>query len=142
MKRGWSTEEQIIAVLREHEAGAKMAGLARKHEILQATLYNWKGRVWRHGHVRGQAAAAARRREPQSGEAVDGIDVGQRRTQGASFKGSIVRPSVARLFALLSEAVCVNVSGRSRLSCCCSQAMMRCARIVPNKWVRARSSVF
>jgi putative transposase len=31
MKRGRFSEEQIIAILREHEAGAKAAELARKH---------------------------------------------------------------------------------------------------------------
>ena len=42
MKRIRFTEEQIIANLREHEAGAKTADLARKHGISEATLYNWK----------------------------------------------------------------------------------------------------
>lgn len=42
MKRKRFTEEQIIAVLREHEAGAKTADLARKHGISEATLYNRK----------------------------------------------------------------------------------------------------
>ena len=44
MKRIKFTEEQIIAVLREHEAGAKTADLARKHGISEATLYNWKAK--------------------------------------------------------------------------------------------------
>ena len=44
MKRKRFTEEQIIAVLREHEAGAKAGELARKHGISEATLYNWKAK--------------------------------------------------------------------------------------------------
>jgi putative transposase len=44
MKRIRFTEEQIIAVLREHEAGAKKADLSRKHGISDATLYNWKAK--------------------------------------------------------------------------------------------------
>ncbi len=44
MKRKRFTEEQIIAVLREHEAGAKTGDLARKHGISEATLYNWKAK--------------------------------------------------------------------------------------------------
>src|SRR5262245_15802659 len=38
------TEEQIIGVMKEYEAGAKPADLARKHGISEATLYNWKAK--------------------------------------------------------------------------------------------------
>ena len=44
MKRKRFTEEQIIGILREQEAGAKTADLARKHGISEATLYNWKAK--------------------------------------------------------------------------------------------------
>ena len=44
MKARKYTEEQIIAVLREGEAGAKVAELCRKHGISEATYYNWKAK--------------------------------------------------------------------------------------------------
>jgi len=38
------TEEQIIVVLKEGEAGAKVADLCRKYGMSDATYYNWKAK--------------------------------------------------------------------------------------------------
>jgi len=44
MKRTRFTDEQIIGILTEHEAGAKCADLCRKHGMSEGTFYNWKAK--------------------------------------------------------------------------------------------------
>lgn len=44
MKRTRFTEEQIIGVLKEHQAGLGAAELCRKHGISPATFYQWRSR--------------------------------------------------------------------------------------------------
>ncbi len=44
MKRSRFTEEQIIGMLREHEAGMKTAEVCRKHGISEATFYKYKAK--------------------------------------------------------------------------------------------------
>ena len=44
MKRLRFTEEQIIAVLREQEAGVPTAEVCRKHGVSSATFYKWKAK--------------------------------------------------------------------------------------------------
>ncbi len=44
MKRSRFTEEQIIGILREHEAGTATSDVCRKHGISSATFYKWKAK--------------------------------------------------------------------------------------------------
>jgi putative transposase len=44
MKRSRFSEEQIIGVLRDQEAGAATADICRKHGISPATFYQWKSK--------------------------------------------------------------------------------------------------
>jgi putative transposase len=42
MKRSRFTEEQIVAILQEWDAGGKLADLVRRHGVTEQTLYRWK----------------------------------------------------------------------------------------------------
>ena len=44
MKKGRFSEEQIIGVLKQHEAGRKVTDLARESGVSEATIYTWKSK--------------------------------------------------------------------------------------------------
>jgi len=44
MKRKRYTEEQIISILKEHEAGASVPDLSRRHGVVENTIYRWKSK--------------------------------------------------------------------------------------------------
>src|SRR5450631_4803306 len=44
MKKSRYTEEQIIGILKQHEAGVKTADVCREHGISAATFYGWKSK--------------------------------------------------------------------------------------------------
>ena len=62
MKRTRYSEEQIIYILTEHEAGAKCAYLCRKHGMSEGTFYAWKAKLG------GMTVSDARRLKALEGE--------------------------------------------------------------------------
>lgn len=44
MKGKRFTDEQIISILKEHEAGAKIPDLVRKHNVSEQSIYRWRSK--------------------------------------------------------------------------------------------------
>ncbi len=58
MKRNRFTDELIIGILKEHEAGTPASELCRKHGVSDASIYKWKARFG------GMEASEAKRAHP------------------------------------------------------------------------------
>ena len=110
MKQSRFTEERIIAILREQEAGSKTGDVCRKHGISSATFYKWKAKYG------GLDVSEARRlkvldgRERQAEEAAGRGDARQRHVEGSQCK-KMVTP-VARRQAVAHLCSSFEVSQR------------------------------
>lgn len=95
MKRSKFTEEQIIGVLGEQEAGVTTAQVCRRHGISSATLLRLEGEVWRHERVGCEAAEGDGGGERQAEAAACGRPARQRRVEG-SPGAKVVAPAAKR----------------------------------------------
>ena len=85
MKKGRFSEEQIIGILKQHEAGGKAADLAREHGISEATIYTWKSK-YGGGGERGTTIEGAGGREPPAETSGGRSQPGQRSAEGDRAK--------------------------------------------------------
>jgi transposase-like protein len=67
MKKSRFTESQIVAILKEGEAGVAVAQLTRKHGISAATYYHWKSKYGGEVSRSSNGCVSWRRRTPSSG---------------------------------------------------------------------------
>jgi len=63
MKRSRFSEDQIVAVLHEWDAGAKVVDLVRRHRVTEQTLYRWKKK---YGGLQGGEAKRLRMLEEEN----------------------------------------------------------------------------
>ena len=78
MKKSRFTEEKIIEVLKQLEAGRKVSELSREYGVSTASIYAWKSKYARPGSEPAKAAQRTRRREPQA------EDIGRRKLRSIS----------------------------------------------------------
>jgi putative transposase len=95
MKKSRYTEEQIVSVLKESEAGLETGELCRKHGISQQTFYRWKAK---YGGLEVSDAQRLRQLEDENRklkQLVAEQALGHRRFQGGAFK-KMVGPQAER----------------------------------------------
>ena len=85
MKRSRFSEEQIIGILKEHQAGAERGRALPEARRQRADMLRMALEVWRHGGVGCGAAEGARRGERQAEEAPGSVDA--RRLDAAGDAG-------------------------------------------------------
>ena len=86
MKGTRHSEEQIIAILKQGEAGLATADLCRSAWYLGADVLPLEGEVWRDGERRGEAAEATGGGEPEAEARGGRADAGQSSAEGRANK--------------------------------------------------------
>jgi putative transposase len=102
MKKSRYSEEQIIGILKQHEAGVKTADLCREHGISAATFYGWKSKF---GGMDVSEAARLRQMEdenPPAEAAGGGFEPGQGDAEGGDPKKRLELAELRKEVAFVS----------------------------------------
>jgi putative transposase len=128
MRKGRFSEEQMVAIIREGDRDP-VAAVAKRHGISEQTIYTWRKRF---GALQANDVKRLRQLEAENArlkKLVAERDLEIEVMKEVAAKNVWSAPSVQGSWTRHDDS-CVNVSGLSRVGCCCSQAMMRSARIV------------
>lgn len=87
MKRSRFTEDQIIGILKEHEAGVSVADLCRMHGVSDAIVYKWKAKYGGMDVSEAKRLRGSKTRTPSEADAA-GCHARQCGLQGAGGTGS------------------------------------------------------
>src|SRR5437868_14806767 len=123
MKRNRFTEEQIIGILKEHEAGVSVADLCRKHGVSDASIYKWKAKFGGMDVSEGQAAADTGGREHEAEAAAGGCHVGQLCAEGSLGKEVVTPAEKRKAVAHLVEAREMSDRRACKAIGCCRMTM-------------------
>jgi putative transposase len=132
MKRKRHTEEQIIAILKEHEAGMKTADLCRKHGISEASFYNWKAKYGGLEVSEAKRLRGARERERQAEEAFGRRYARQRSTEGTSCKKMVTPAAKREAVAHVRSAFELSERRACRIIGCVRMTVRYCSRRPPD----------
>ena len=139
-------EEQIIAILREQEAGAATADVCRKHGISSATFYKWKARYGGLEVSDARRLKVLRGRERKAEEASRRSHARQRHAEGRRGKKMVTpvarREAVAHLqrtHEVSQRRACQNDRGGSRLEFATAAGGLTIVRSAPGcgSWLPA-----
>jgi putative transposase len=129
MKTSRFSDAQKAFILRQGDDGVPDAEICRKAGISQATYFNWKKK-------NAGLLPDEMRRPKQLGDENNRLKkVVADLTLDREMLQDVIRRNVwsalsLQGFGVATTPVCENASGLSRVDCCCSQAMMRCAHPV------------
>lgn len=113
LKKSRFTDSQIIAVLKQAEAGTPVPELCREHGISSATFYKWRSK---YGGMEASMVSRMKELEEENRGAEEDVCRGpdeRRHHEGGALKKCMTRPVFARgfFFRGCGSSVCQNVSG-------------------------------
>ena len=129
MKASQFSDAQKAFILKQGDEGVSVAEICRKAGISQATYFNWKKKY------AGMLPPEMKKLKQLEDENARLKKIVADLTLDREMLQDVIRRNVWSALSLqgiqvLAIAVFVNVSGLSRVDCCCSQALMRSAHSV------------